>query len=91
MDLVYFFKLARLQLNEAEKVKFSKDLKEIITFVGQLQKVDTTSTGEKKEIMSNVLREDEKKNVLALSSELLEGAPDRKDGWLRVKAIFKNE
>ncbi len=91
MDLVYFFKLARLQLNEAEKVKFSKDLKEIITFVGQLQKVDTTSTGEKKEIMSNVLREDEKKNVLALSSELLEGAPDRKEGWLRVKAIFKNE
>ena len=41
-DVEHVAKLARLELNEEEKVKFSKQLGDILKYVEQMNEVDTT-------------------------------------------------
>ena len=42
-DVEHVAKLARLELSEEEKEKFSKQLGDILTYVEQMNKVDTTN------------------------------------------------
>ena len=81
-------KLARLELLEEEKVKFSKQLGSILKYMEQMNEIDTTGI----EPMShpihlvNVMREDVVKYD-ATKAELLANAPEQEDGFFKVPKI----
>lgn len=84
--------LARIELNEKETIKFEKELSAILEFVEKLKEVDTSTvkplTGGTD--LQNVWREDEQidKKLEGKSVELLQAMPEKKDNWLKVKAVF---
>ena len=83
--------LARLELSEEEIEKFQKELSSILEYVSQLSKVDTEkveptfqTTG-----LKNVFREDKVEKERELSQEgALKNAPDKKEGYFKVKPVF---
>ncbi|MBL7056447.1 Asp-tRNA(Asn)/Glu-tRNA(Gln) amidotransferase subunit GatC [Candidatus Woesearchaeota archaeon] len=82
-------KVARLDLTEKEKQKFSEELKEIVAAFSKLDEVDTTKT----EIslqpveLKNVLREDIPEKCLT-QEEALSLTKHKKDGYFKgPKAI----
>lgn len=87
-DVEHVAKLARLELSEDEKVKFSKQLGDIIKYVEQMNAIDTTGV----EPMShsvpivNVMREDVVVQEQT-KEELMANAPSKEDGFFRVPKI----
>jgi len=85
--------LARIELDDIEKDKLGKDLSAILKFVGKLNEVDTKNvepmTGGT--ALENVLRDDKQidKDLQGKSAELIGAAPEKKDGWVKVKAVFE--
>ncbi len=92
IDVEHVAKLARLGLTEQEKAKFSKDLAAILDFIGKLEKVNvknvepmTQATG-----LVNAWRQDASiKRDKASRQRILDNAPDQKDGYIKVKAVFE--
>ena len=85
-------KLARIELTDQEKEKFSKELSSILDYVGQLKKVNTKNIELIKQItgLENVDREDESgvKNQ-ELRKKILEQAPRRKRDYFQVPRILE--
>jgi len=85
-------KLARIELTDQEKEKFSKELSSILDYVGQLKKVNTKNIELIKQItgLENVDREDESgvKNQ-ELRKKILEQAPRRKEDYFQVPRILE--
>lgn len=85
--------LSRIELTEEEKEKFERDLSTILDFVGKLNEVNTENvkplTGGT--MLEHIMRKDEEtdKNLGGKAAELLEAVPEKKNGWVKVKAIFK--
>ncbi len=85
--------LARIALIESEKEKFQKELSAILGFVGKLNELDTFEvepmTGGT--LLENSMRQDEQKTLLleGKSHELIFAAPEKKDGWVKVKKILE--
>lgn len=82
--------LARLELSEEEISKFQKELSSILEYVSQLSEVDTEkveptfqTTG-----LENVFREDKVEDHELSQKEALKNAPDKKDGYFKVKPVF---
>ncbi len=87
-DVEHVAKLARLELSEEEKEKFSKQLGDILTYVEQMNKVDTTNVEPMSHAVPivNVMRED----VVVTEhtkEELMANAPSVEDGFFRVPKI----
>ena len=81
--------LARLELNEHEINNHAEQLKKILEYIKQLQKIDTDgvpSTTRAIEVI-NVFRKDEKKNF-DCNEELLELGPSREDKYFKVPKII---
>jgi len=95
-DVQYIARLARIELTEAERAKFEKELSAILEFVAKLGEVDTSaveslSGGTE---LTNVLREDvppaDSGKRMADSPERLVGAsPRKRDGYVEVPAVFE--
>ncbi|MDP3710124.1 MAG: Asp-tRNA(Asn)/Glu-tRNA(Gln) amidotransferase subunit GatC [bacterium] len=91
-DVEHIAKLARLEIGEKEKTKFEKELSEILDFIEKLNEVDTTGilpvTGGVE--LANILRPDEEvtQELEDKAEELLGGAPETKENWIKVRAIF---
>ncbi len=87
-DVEHVAKLARLELSEEEKVKFSKQLGDILKYVEQMNKVDTTNIEPMSHAIPvvNVMREDV---VVSENTkeELMANAPVKEDGFFRVPKI----
>lgn len=87
-DVEHVAKLARLELSEEEKEKFSKQLGDILKYVEQMNEVDTTGVEPMSHAipMVNVMREDV---VVSENTkeELMENAPLKEDGFFRVPKI----
>lgn len=82
--------LARLEFNGEEKEKIKADLENIISFVDQLQKVDTEGL-EPLIYMTdeiNVLREDEPK-VTITQEEALKNAPNKDSDYFKIPKVLK--
>lgn len=92
-DVEHIAKLARIELTEAEKQKFEKDLSAILEFVEKLNEADTENvvpmTGGTS--LENITREDKQIDISleGRQANLLNQAPDRKEGWVKVKAVFE--
>jgi len=83
-------KLARLAVSEEEKEAFSRQLSEILTYVGKLNELDTSKIEPTSHVLdlSNVFRDD----IVRLSlppADVLANAPDRDHDHFRVPKIIE--
>lgn len=90
-EVQHIAKLARLGLTEKEIEKFQKELSSILDYIEKLKEVDITDIEPTSHsvLVENISRADEKSSKLqAISAELLDLAPDKKDNYLKVKQIL---
>ena len=83
--------LARLQLPEDQLETYTNQLEKILSYVAQLQKIETVNvipTTRAVEVV-NVLREDCIEKTI-IREELLELAPHRQDDFFRVPKILSD-
>ena len=87
-DVEHVAKLARIEITEEEKEKFTKQLDDIIKYVEQLNEVDTTGVEPMAHAypLFNVVREDEAKYACT-RQELLKNAPQEEDSFFKVPKI----
>jgi len=84
--------LARLEIFEKEKTKFTEQLGSVLEYFEKLDKAETAEIKPIDQInnMENVTVDDkigEKNN----RDEMLKNAPEQEDGFIKVKAVFENE
>lgn len=92
IDVNHIAKLARLKLEEKEIPKMEKDLEEILGFVEQLKEVDTENVLPTSQTtgLENVLRVDEAEKIDEKKRQgILANAPETKEGFIKVKAVFE--
>ncbi|MCD8377733.1 MAG: Asp-tRNA(Asn)/Glu-tRNA(Gln) amidotransferase subunit GatC [Candidatus Gastranaerophilales bacterium] len=87
-DVEHVAKLARLELTEAEKEKFTNQLGDVLKYVEQMNEVDTSEVEPMAHAIDfvNVMRED-KVNYEQTKEELMKNAPDAEDGFFKVPKI----
>ena len=85
----YVADLARIQVSEAEKEELSHQLSAILTYMEELNQVDTEGISTMTSVVSqtNVLREDEVRESVS-QDETLKNAPAAKDGMFQVPKII---
>jgi aspartyl-tRNA(Asn)/glutamyl-tRNA(Gln) amidotransferase subunit C len=90
MDIEKVARLARLELSEEEKETFGNQLEQILTYMEQLNRLDTTGVEPTSHAIPiyNVFRDDEVKPSLS-QEEVLAIAPDEEDGHFRVPRIIE--
>ena len=89
-DVKYVANLARLDLNEEEIQDFTKQLNDIISFVKQLERVDTTNiepTSHANAVV-DVIREDKLRNGMG-SDAALKNAPDQNNQQFKVTRVVE--
>lgn len=87
-DVEHVAKLARLELTEDEKEKFTKQLGDVLKYVEQMNEVDTTGVVPMAHAFDivNVMREDEVVYEQT-KEELMKNAPDEENGFFKVPKI----
>lgn len=93
-EVKHIAKLARLGLSEKEMEKMKKELSSILEYFEKLKEVDVSQIEPTFHSVpiENVMREDKINDKhQPQSAKLLYLAPETKDGYLKVKSIFKNE
>ena len=82
--------LARIELTEKDTEKYKKELSGILDYIEVLNKVDTTSIDPTAQVtgLLNVYEEDVKNPSLD-RDEILKNAPDKKDGYIKVKPVLE--
>lgn len=89
-EVRYVAELAKLRLTEAEMQEFAGQLSDILEYAERLQAVDTSSVPPTPYILplTNVMRDDVPEPSLS-NDQALANAPDREDGFFRVRAVFE--
>ncbi len=92
-EVLKIAKLARLELSEKEVESMQKDLSSILDYFEILKKLDTSSVNSpidyKLQVKSSSLRRDEVVDQdRQVVKNLINSAPDKKDGYIKVKAIL---
>ena len=85
------FTLAKINLTEQEKEKFPKELSNILSYIEQLQEVDTENVVPVTQItgLVNVFREDVIKNCDEEEMKIMiKNFPDREGRFVKVKKIL---
>lgn len=87
-DVEHVAKLARLELTEEEKEKFTSQLGDVLKYVEQMNEVDTSNVEPMAHAIDfvNVMREDVVKYEQS-KEELMKNAPDAEDGFFKVPKI----
>jgi aspartyl-tRNA(Asn)/glutamyl-tRNA(Gln) amidotransferase subunit C len=88
-EVQHIAKLARLGLSEEEIERFQKELSSILDYVEKLKEVDISGVEPISHAVKveNVVRKDVV-NPNEGGQKLLNLAPDKKDGFLKVKSVF---
>ena len=88
-EVEHIAKLARLELTEKEVEKMQKDLSAILDYFNLLKNVPAIKMEKPASGKAVPWREDESKPKDAgLAEKLIAAAPDKKDGYIKVKAIL---
>ena len=88
-EVKHIAKLSRLELTESEIEKMQKDLSAILDYFDLLKKAPKPKKTAEKKNSLNVLRIDEiKLREEGLTEKLIALAPDKKDGYIKVKTIL---
>ena len=91
-DVKHIAKLARLGIAEEEVGKFQKDLTAILDMVEKLKEVNVENVEPTSQVtgLNSVMRADENIKCKQEGREkLLANAPETKEGYIKVKAVFK--
>jgi len=90
MDIEKVARLARLELSGEEKKTFGNQLEQILTYMEQLNRLDTAGVDPTSHAipMDNVFREDEVKLSFP-REEILSLSPDQEDGHFKVPRIIE--
>jgi aspartyl-tRNA(Asn)/glutamyl-tRNA(Gln) amidotransferase subunit C len=90
MDIEKVARLARLELSEEEKRTFGNQLEQILTYVEQLNRLDTTGVEPTSHAIPvhNAFREDETRPSFP-REEVLGIAPEEEDGHFKVPRIIE--
>ncbi len=85
-------KLSHLKVTDTELERLAGELSSIIEYVSELEKADTKGTEitARASGVRNVMREDETNTQESAESvmDLVNAAPDKEDGYVKVKAIL---
>ena len=90
IDVSHVAKLANLPLTDSEKKKFEKQLEETISYINQLNQIDTSGVEPTSQVngLENVTREDEPAPSLSQEAAL-KNAKNKHNGFFKVPAIFE--
>lgn len=97
-EIEHLAKLARLELTEKEKTKFSRELSEIFSYVEKLNKVKTDNISETSQVtgLENVYRQDKVSDIWKTDTDpqkntekLLANAPEKKERYWKVKQVLE--
>ena len=90
MDIEKVARLARLELSEEEKVTFGNQLEQVLNYMEQLNRLDTTGVEPTSHAIPifNVFKEDEVKPSFP-QGEVLAIAPDEEEGHFKVPKIIE--
>ncbi len=82
--------LARLELSEAEQEEYTRELDAILSFVAQLNQLDTTGVEPMAHVIqvNNVFRPD-KAGPSLNQEEVLANAPDRVENFFKVPKVLE--
>ncbi len=91
-EVKHVAELAKLALTEEEIQQFTQQLSAILDYAAQVQAVDTSAVPPTPYVLPlvNVLDEDQPRPSLP-TDVALANAPDREDGYFRVRAVFDEE
>lgn len=91
-DVEYIAKLARLEFTEEEKLKFTHQLNEILSYIDQLNKLDTSKVEPLSQVieLSNVFRNDVAKKGLS-PEEALKNAPAKTEKFFKVPKVIGDQ
>lgn len=90
ISIEHLARLARLDLNDAEKDRFASQLSGILAYVEQLRELDTARVEPTAHVipLENVMRQDDVRPSLP-REEALGNAPDRTEQFYRVPKIIE--
>jgi aspartyl-tRNA(Asn)/glutamyl-tRNA(Gln) amidotransferase subunit C len=90
VDIEKVAKLARLELSEEEKVTFGNQLEQILTYMEQLNRLDTTGVEPTSHAIPihNAFREDEMRSSFP-QKEVLSISPDQENEHFKVPRIIE--
>ena len=90
MDIEKVARLARLELSEEERETFGNQMEQILTYMEQLNRLDTTGVEPTSHAIpiNNVFREDEVRPSIT-QEEVLAISPDEEDGHFKVPRIIE--
>ena len=88
-EIKHVAELSRLSLSPAEEKLYGEQISSILDYVEKLKEVDTEKIGPTFQVtgVKNVFRPDEIEKSLE-REKLLDNAPDKDDGYLKVKKVF---
>ncbi len=93
MDIQKLAQLARIKLDKKERESLEKDLNSVLDYIGKLKEAKMENAPELTHILDaeNVFRSDDApKEPFGNPAELLEAAPEKKKGFVKVKKVFND-
>jgi aspartyl-tRNA(Asn)/glutamyl-tRNA(Gln) amidotransferase subunit C len=89
-DVEHVAKLARLELTEDEKERFTGQLNAILAYAEKLNELDTEHVAPTSHVLkvANVMRDDENRPSLTIE-KVMKNAPMEEDGQFRVPAVLE--
>ncbi len=89
-EVKHVAELAKLHLTDAEVAEYAEQLSAILDYAEMLQEVDTSDIPPTPYVLplASVMRADEPEPSLP-NDVALANAPDRDDGFFRVRAVFE--
>ena len=91
-EVDYVARLARLELSDEEKERFTGQLESILEYINQLNRLDTTDVVPTSHVLplKNVWREDTMKPCPSdVREALLANAPEREGNFFKVKKVIE--
>jgi aspartyl-tRNA(Asn)/glutamyl-tRNA(Gln) amidotransferase subunit C len=88
-DVEHIAKLAKLEFTDEEKEKFTHQLNQILEYVEQMNKLDTSNVEPLSQVieLSNVFRADEVKQSIS-TEEALKNAPSKTEQFFKVPKVI---
>lgn len=83
--------LARIELTAEEKNKYAEDLSAVLSYIGQLSEVDTSTVSgiPHASMLVNAVREDVVEDCdEETKKKIIESAPLKENGYIKVKAVL---
>lgn len=92
-EVEHIAQLARVGLSTVEKEKFQNDLGAILDYIDTLEKVDVSKVEPTGHVtgLENEMREDENGSSHADDATLLDMAPEKRDGYVKVRQVLTKE